>query len=192
LAEPGSVIAHMLASGGDGDYVRGLAFFLISLFAIMLYGCAGNLDKPERFAAVVKKYTVDAGKASGSGGTGGASAAKSDAGAGKAAPPACVLQVFKMTCGIAGCHAKGTPQVDLASTGVADRLIDRQSASMACKGRVFVSSSGMSSLLLDKLTDSPPCGAKMPLTGTLNAADLKCLTSWVQSLDVSGQDAGGM
>jgi hypothetical protein len=173
--------------------VRALAFLQTSLLATALYACAGKLDKPERFASIVKKLTADAGKAGAggksSGSGGGAAGMSSDAG--KAAPPACVLQVFKMTCGLAACHAKGTPQVDLASAGVADRLIDQKSASVACKDRVLVSSSGMSSLLVDKLTDPPPCGAKMPLTGTLSATDMKCLTSWVQSVGGSPQDAGG-
>lgn len=170
--------------------MRARAFFQTSLLAITLCACAGKLDKPERFASIVKKYTVDAGKQSGAGGAAGRPANGSDGG--RAAPPACVLQVFKTTCGLPACHAKATAQVDLASPAVADRLIDKKSVSATCMGRVFVSSSGMSSLLLDKLTDTPPCGVKMPLTGTISAADLQCLTSWVQSVGDSSQDAGGM
>jgi hypothetical protein len=161
----------------------------VALVATALCGCAGKLDNPNRFAAAVGKYE-----------TGGAiqdaamtSTPVADSvhhTATPTTPPDCVLAVFKNTCGQVGCHAKGSPQVDLVSADVGQRLIDQTSNSGTCKGHTYVSTDGSSSLLLDKLSNSPPCGARMPLGGMLSAANMQCLTTWVGSLSGGEQDAG--
>jgi hypothetical protein len=153
--------------------VSALAYTYTVLIAMLVSACAAKLDRPERFAAVVLKYG-------------------SDAGSGNAAPPACALQIFKATCGLAGCHAKGSPQIDLASDGVAGRLIEQRSRSVTCMDRVYIATDGTASLLLNKLTDSPPCGAKMPLGGMISVSDKQCLTDWVTQLGRSESDAGGL
>jgi hypothetical protein len=174
--------------------VRAHVFLQLALVSMALCACAGKLDHPERFSAIVKKFGTGGGSGTGAGGAAGAAGTKADAGmdAGpsSAAEPACVLQVFKKTCGLPGCHASGSPQVDLASTGVAGRLIDKTSTSAMCKGRVYIPSKGGSSLLLDKLGASPPCGVRMPLGGMLSTADTKCLSDWVTSLGGGATDAG--
>jgi hypothetical protein len=151
-----------------------------ALVASTLGACAGKLEQPQRFAAAAARFT--------GGGTGG-STVVSDVGA--LVPPPCVLEIFKTTCGLTACHAKGSSQVDLVSDGVAGRLIDKKSGSALCKGRTYVATDETSSLLLDKLTDAPPCGARMPLGGMLSAASTQCLTDWVVALGGSGLDAGG-
>lgn len=147
--------------------------------------CAGDLDDPDRFAFLL--------------GDGGplvpADAAATDAGAPDAGSPdaggpamtsvpVCVSNVFSMHCGSAACHGDGAVQVDLVSPGVQARLVDQAAgAAGMCAGRVFVASDASESLLLDKLSDAPPCGSKMPLVGADLASDeLKCLTDWVASL----------
>lgn len=164
------------------------------LLSSILCGCAGKLDQPKRFAAIVQKYS-----GAGTGGVAtrpGPGSVDDDGGmtstpdAGSAPPPACALSIFKNTCGLTGCHAKGSATIDLASAGVASRIVNQKSISMMCKGRVYVSSTGQSSLLLDKLGASPPCGQRMPIGGMLSAADTKCLTDWVKSLGAGAPDAG--
>lgn len=163
---------------------------LSALWMSALAGCAGKLEHPERFTAIVKKFASDA-----STGSGGAGGSKSDAGTNSNAPPppACVAALFKNTCGASvACHAKGTATIDLVSTGVTGRLLDQKSKTDLCKGEVYIASDGGESLLLDKLTDSPPCGVKMPFDGTkLSAAELKCVGDWVNALGGGGADAGG-
>jgi hypothetical protein len=164
-----------------------------------LCACAGKLDQPKRFAAIVQKF----GGAAGKGGTGGVGGGRQlpgisddDGGpsavdAGSVVLPPCVLTIFGKTCGISGCHAKGSPQIDLASDGVTDRLINKKSTSMTCMGRVYVATDGKASLLLDKLGPTPPCGLRMPVGGMLSATDMKCFSDWVKSLGGSVPDAGG-
>lgn len=159
-----------------------------------LCACAGKLDQPKRFAAIVQKFGGAAGK-SGAGGRlppisdddGGPGAA--DAGTVVLAP--CVLTIFGKTCGMTGCHAKGSPQIDLVSDGVTDRLINKKATGMACVGRVYVATDGKSSLLLDKLGSAPPCGSRMPIGAMLSATDMKCFSDWVKSVGGSVPDAGG-
>jgi hypothetical protein len=149
-----------------------------------LGACVGKLDRPQRFAAAVTKYN--------SGGSADASIGERSPtakGADAVAPPACALQLFKGTCGVAGCHAKGSAYLDLASSGVETRLIDKKSSDPVCGSHTYVATDGTSSLLLDKLTDSPPCGAKMPLGGMISKTDRQCLADWVSSL-ASESDAG--
>jgi hypothetical protein len=105
--------------------------------------------------------------------------------------PACVLTLFQNTCGLSGCHAKGTTaQTDLASDGVADRLLDQPAKNAMCKGRTLVATDGSPSLLVEKLSGNPPCGAAMPLGGALSAKDKQCVFDWVASVGGSVPDAG--
>jgi hypothetical protein len=166
-------------------YARILILVCFAIAVSTLGACAGKLEKPQRFAAAVQKYL-------GGGSSDAASVAPSGTDAGTVETPACVLGILRDTCGLAGCHAKGSPQVDLASDGVVDRLIDQESGSALCKGRTYVATDGTSSLLLDKLTASPPCGVKMPVGGSLSAANMRCLTDWVSSLNGGDLDAGGV
>ena len=171
----------------------------VAFWLIAAYGCAGELEDPKRFDAVLARFSTAG--ASGQGGRGGASGASgasgssSSSGAGGSmtmsdsgmpmggdAPPACVGQVFMRSCGMAGCHDKNSTVIDLVSTGVQTRLLDKASASTTCKGRKFIDSSGGASLLVDKLDTTPPCGLKMPLSGMLSAADRTCLEDWVSDL----------
>jgi hypothetical protein len=155
------------------------------VWVLLCLGCAGDLRDPGRFAFL---YDTDGG-ASGSGGSSGSG--NKDAGSGKdasssmppAAAPACVTALFKKTCGSIGCHAAGGTQVDLVSANVERRLVDKPSSTLLpCKGRTLVAADGSDSLLIDKITDPPPCGSPMPVTGSLSDDDRSCLTNWVSSL----------
>ncbi len=164
--------------------------FQLGLAALLLCGCAGKLDQPKRFSAVLARLDGGAPAAA----AGGAGAPAGDAGPAIGEPPACATQIFQKTCGLAGCHAAGSPQVDLASAGVAARLVDRKSTSATCGGRTYIDTSGGASLLLGKLGSSPPCGVQMPFGGVLSATDTKCLSDWVQALggSAAAPSDGGM
>jgi hypothetical protein len=168
---------------------------LVSLAAGLLAvtACGGKLEEPERFRDLLSSVdggggkpsedaAVPPGKDAGGGGTGG--------GGDDTAPPACVTMTFKAKCGTAGCHdSKMLTGIDLVAPGVTERLVDQDSNSAGvCKDRVYISTGGDPSLLLQKLTTTPPCGSPMPLVGTLSASEKKCITDWVTSL---GGTAGG-
>jgi hypothetical protein len=165
---------------------RSIALVFLASVALSAASCAGDLDKPERFASVIARFRDGGASPGGSGGLlrdSGMPSSPIDAGTSNAAaPPACVAELFMKTCGTTGCHEQGSQTLDLNSDGVTARLLDQDSVSMLCSGRTYIDSSGGASLLLDKLTQQPPCGARMPLIGTLNMAQRTCLTDWVSSL----------
>jgi hypothetical protein len=144
--------------------------------------CAGDLKSPNRFSKLLG--ASDAGPQQHDAAISG----QNDSGV-KAAP-ACVAQAFRNSCGASDCHSKGTQQVDLVSEGVAERLIDKPSRNVICKGRTLAASDGSASLLVQKLADEPPCGVQMPIGGTIGAEDEKCLFDWVISVGGSVPDAG--
>jgi hypothetical protein len=107
--------------------------------------------------------------------------------------PDCATALFKSKCNESICHGPGAPQVDLVSDGVAERLIDQPSSDKGmCKGKTLISTSeASSSLLLQKIGDSPPCGSKMPLNGgSLTSAESMCLQGWVAEVDGTHKDGG--
>jgi hypothetical protein len=138
--------------------------------------------------------TGSGGRAGGAGGTAGAGGARAGgtgaAGKGTAGssagtdPPACLTTLFAKSCATGvSCHGAGAPQVSLETDGLAARLIDKMpSSSSMCVGKIYVSSTGGSSLLADKLMNPPPCGSQMPIGPALSAADLKCVTDWVDAV----------
>ncbi len=89
------------------------------------------------------------------------------------------------TCALVGCHGGTKPQagLDLASPGVESRLVD-QPASSGCNGGIYVPRvNPTAGVFYQKLTDAPPCGARMPLIGNpLNKAQLACVAQWVNSI----------
>jgi len=163
------------------------------LLVACAFGCGGKLKDPERFDDVLASFEDGSGgslargdsgvrgRDSGAPGADSGPATTPDAGA---EVPSCVTALVKSTCGTVACHDKGAAQIDLVSPGVTARLVDKASSSMLCDGRVFVATDGGDSLLLGKISDTPPCGARMPLIGNLTAAQRTCLTDWV--IDLGG------
>ena len=147
--------------------------------------CAGDLKDPERFGFLINGGTggsADDGGASNKGGSGGSGGSSSSS----RTPPACVQTIFKNKCAMAGCHAANTMQTDLASSGVEDRLIGKKPTQGVCASKVLITTDGSTSLLLEKLMDSPSCGTKMPLGGSLPASGLSCVMDWVNAVSKNG------
>jgi hypothetical protein len=147
----------------------------ICLCWLWCLGCAGDLKDPERFEFVLNR---DAGDEPDTG-----TAHKGDA----CVPPTvtdCLSALFKAKCNTSACHGPGAPQVDLVSSGVEARVIGQPSSDTGlCMGRTLVASDGSASLLADKVSDTPPCGSKMPLGGSLTDTEHSCLTAWVSSVN---------
>jgi hypothetical protein len=151
---------------------------------LVFVGCAGKLRDPDRFGFL--NDDDDGGMPMGESGapaTAGKPATSMDAGAPVALPPPCVAMVFKEKCGTVGCHGAGTtPQVDLVTSGVEKRLVNKKSSSsLLCKDRTLVTTDGSDSLLIEKIT-GPDCGSMMPVGKTLTSDERTCLTGWVSSL----------
>jgi hypothetical protein len=142
------------------------------LVIVGCWGCAGDLENPERFG-----FLLD-------GGT------KMNAQGGIPAPPPCLTSLFETRCGTPGCHvANSTIQIDLVSPKVEERLLDKKPNGLSCKVGLLVATDGTDSLLLQKVQGSPPCGSAMPLNGKLSADELKCVSDWVK--DVGDSKGGG-
>jgi hypothetical protein len=119
--------------------------------AALAAGCAGELEEPERFASC---------------------------------PPGYVEQLFADKCG-GMCHAGTTPEagLDLVSPGVEARLIGETSQTEFCDGRSLVvpeATTSLEHLLVDKLSETPSCGARMPFgREALSANQIECVRRWV-------------
>ena len=101
-------------------------------------------------------------------------------------------RIFAPSCGIAGCHSAVAPTygLDLASPGLASRLVGV--ASRGCVGRTLVvPGDPAASYLIEKLsTDLPQCGLRMPSGSTLDPALVDCIRAWITHL--ANTDAGPM
>jgi hypothetical protein len=149
--------------------------------------CAGDLEKPDRFSKLLGHD--DGGLQPAPPLSDAAMTTTHDSGVAPPPPPLCVVQLFRNTCGVATCHANGTDQVDLASDGVARRLLDKSATNVICKGRTLVATDGSASLLVQKLSGMPPCGVSMPVGKTLSIAEKQCVFDWVTSVGGSVPDA---
>lgn len=117
----------------------------------LVAGCAGELQRPERFASC---------------------------------PPGYVEQLFQTRCaGI--CHAGSSPEadLDLVSPGLEARLIGELSHTTFCEGRMLIdpdATDPSAHLMIDKLSDRPACGSRMPFgEEALTASQIECVRRWV-------------
>jgi hypothetical protein len=63
-------------------------------------------------------------------------------------------------------------------------LVNKPAQGTSCmgKGMYIVPSQPAQSVLIQKISqDTPPCGARMPPSGPLQAADIKLVTDWVMA-----------
>jgi hypothetical protein len=168
---------------------RGLGWVVL-LEAAWLGGCPGTLEDKERFLVDGGRMGSDGGPLGGGDGgggntTGGPSDGAVDANAdgGSAASEGCsnvVEFVFLPSCGGNGCHGAVAPQngLDLVSAGVASRVVNVTATS--CNVPLADPSNPDNSLLIQKLSPSPPCGAPMPIgRAALTDEQTSCLKAWI-------------
>jgi hypothetical protein len=100
--------------------------------------------------------------------------------------------VFAPSCATAACHAAEAPAVglDLASPGVATRLVGAQAAS--CDRLLVAPGNPEASFLLDKIREvQPACGTRMPPAGAaLDEASIACIESWIAALPAGCERCG--
>jgi hypothetical protein len=147
---------------------------LLSLGMVLcsLTGCPGTLDDRARFL-------VDAGS-SGNGTGGGDARTMAEAGASADACGDVVTRIFIPSCGGTGCHGSTGAQqgLDLVSDGVASRVVGV--AGRECPTPLADPTNPQASLIYQKLSATPPCGAPMPLARPpLSIADAACVLAWI-------------
>jgi hypothetical protein len=115
-------------------------------------GCAGELAEPERFTDCAPGHVED---------------------------------LFQTRC--AGmCHAGTDPEagLDLVSANPGARLVAEVSDTIFCSGRMLIEPDPTvdpsEHLLIDKLSEHPSCGARMPFGGeALSPDEVECVTRWI-------------
>jgi hypothetical protein len=156
----------------DGGFTVRALMLCASLTA--LAGCPGTLADKERFL-------VDAGDL--------------DGGDKDAANGACgdvVTRIFIPSCGGTGCHSALAPQqgLDLESPGVASRIVGV--IAKGCPVKLADPANPNGSLMYQKLSSSPPCGAQMPLARPpLSDADAACIFDWIVAQGGALSGTGG-
>ena len=166
--------------------LRARSFAVVGALAVAvlagLAGCAGELD-PSLFPA-----------ASGSGNSSG-QAGSSGGGGGSGTACDAPQMVFAVGCALPGCHAANTAGgagLDLASAGVAGRLLGQGPSTNTGAGAVCASvgkpyllagSNPATGLLMDKMDAlKVTCGSTMSLLGNLNSSQLTCLSAWATAV----------
>ena len=136
--------------------------FACSAICLALLGCAGSLDHPERFTNLA---TPDAGTVN-----------PSDGGCDP------VVDIFPLGCSTSACHSAQSQQgnLDLESPGLPTRLVNKQAH--GGPGLLIDSTNPAQSVMLLKVTDTPPFQFQMPLGAPpLSAEEVACLQAWVQA-----------
>ena len=135
------------------------------LAAIACSACAGKLDDPLRFGYL--SAPPDAGEPGDDEGDGGCDP---------------IIDIFPPSCTTSACHSAGSQQgsLDLQSVGLPQRLIDKQAH--GGPGFLIDSKNWQNSVLLTKLSDTPPFQFQMPLgADPLTPDQLACVQAWVQA-----------
>jgi hypothetical protein len=128
----------------------------IALASLLAIACAAPLEDPDRFT-----------------------------GAGECPEDTDVeTDVFAIRCAGSICHSPGDEPaggLDLVSAGVAERITGVESPN--CAGEVLaVPGDPDASLIIRKLSASPPCGDRMPLVGDLSPAEAACISDFIEDL----------
>lgn len=96
-------------------------------------------------------------------------------------------RVFNTSCVTAGCHNRATSAagLDLSGAGNGDRFVGRSADATrgSCGGAGYLIDPNVfqNSLFIRKLEDSPVCGNRMPLVGSIPSGDRDCIISWVRA-----------
>ena len=139
------------------------AAFATSAVCLALLGCAGALDRPERFGNLSRP---DAGSVDPS----------SDGGCDP------IIVMFPLSCSTSACHSAQSQQgnLDLESPGLPKRLVGK--AAHGGPGLLIDASNPAQSVMLLKVKDTPPFQFQMPLGAPpLSPEEMACLQGWVDA-----------
>jgi hypothetical protein len=143
-----------------------------SAICLALLGCAGSLDRPERFQNLTPP---DAGQVG----------ITPDGGCDP------IIVMFPLSCSTGACHSAQSQQgnLDLESPGLPARLVNKQAH--GGPGLLIDASNPSQSVMLLKVSDNPPFQFQMPLGApSLTPDETACLTAWVQAAVTPVADAG--
>jgi hypothetical protein len=129
-------------------------FCLIAPFGLVLAGCPGDLESPDRFA--------------GQFGGGGC--------------PDIEMDIIPKDCAKASCHSGSTPMgsLDLSGSDIVTQLSNKKCVGDP-KVLLIDTANPAKSALYTKITASPPFGAQMPFATTkLDEATQACFLSWLE------------
>jgi hypothetical protein len=108
-------------------------------------------------------------------------------GSGGGDPPGCDgFAILESSCGQSSCHGAGSGQSGFAeSEDVARTFVGQSGSTDACatEGPLFDPANPTDSVVIQKLTDDPPCGSKMPFGPALSEEDVSCLEEWIGALE---------
>lgn len=176
--------------------VRQSALVVGALAALSCSSANVGSGAPATSAAGAPGGSGSGGAAVSSGAAGGPVASAGMSGGGSAAGSAAIsggpcnapTDVFPVTCASIVCHEGTANKLDLLSPGVDQRLLDVPAMGIHCgkTGMKLVDSKDPEqSLILLKLTTSPPCGSPMPLgsgPSGLKPEQLTCIHDYVVRL----------
>jgi hypothetical protein len=209
MPEPPTRVSTAGATAAPRATVEGTAVEmsrpLLVLGCLALVGCAGSLDDPAAFLAAATSGGTAGETGSGSSG-GGSSTATGTSNAGSAGGgttgggstgggttgsplPNCdaPTQVFEVSC--ATCHGPAPLNLgalDLISPGVESRLVG-VTAPLCGTETYVIPGQPAQSYVYQKVSEArPPCGSRMPQSGSLSAADQQCVAGWIANLDGGG------
>jgi hypothetical protein len=106
-----------------------------------------------------------------------------------------IPKLFAERCSSAGCHSMISPQanLDLISPNLEGRVVS-VAATDNCKNAVLANPiDAEGSILYGKVTDTPPCGVRMPVGEPLSPSEIACVKRWIEGLDpqATATGAGG-
>jgi hypothetical protein len=131
----------------------------------LIVGCPGTLADKELYEAALD-------------GSRGPNGADGSADAGPCGDV--VARIFVPNCGGSGCHGINAPQqdLDLVSPGLASRVVGV--TAKGCSVPLADPADPEGSLIYQKLSPTPPCGAPMPLARPpLGRAEAACVLEWI-------------
>ncbi len=134
-----------------------------SAVCFALLGCAGSLDRPERFENLA-----------------GLDAGQPDITPDGGCDP--VIVMFPLSCSTGACHSAQSQQgnLDLESPGLPNRLVNKQAH--GGPGLLIDPNNPAQSVMLLKVSDNPPFQFQMPLgAAPLTPDEMACLTAWVDA-----------
>jgi len=133
----------------------------------LLVGCPGTLTDKQRYLDAIN-------------GGNGSNETAGEAGAASSACGDVVTRIFVPSCGGTGCHGAVAAQqdLDLVSPGVASRVVGV--VGTGCASTLADPANPEASLIYQKLSPTPPCGAPMPLARpALSDQDAACVLAWI-------------
>jgi hypothetical protein len=97
--------------------------------------------------------------------------------------------ILTPSCAKSSCHTGAQPAADLDLSAISEAALVNVPSTTCPEWRLVVPGSPSTSLLHEKLGTAPPCGASMPVSGSLSADQIACIADWISAI-VPSSDGG--